>query len=77
MRDGAGTVLLVYETNTRQPILVAIDRATGHRQWQTAPKKVNRMIGMAVSRTAVALSGSGLLQVFDLEHGRAMYVIGQ
>jgi outer membrane protein assembly factor BamB len=72
-----GAVLLVYETNTAQPILVAIDRATGRRQWETAPKKVNRMIGIAVSRTAVALSGSGLLQVFDVEHGRAMYMIGR
>ena len=69
-------VLLVYETSGSQPILASIDRATGRHRWETTPTKVLQMTGIAVSRTAVAVSGWNLLQVFDLEHGRATYAIG-
>jgi hypothetical protein len=69
-------VVVVYQTSGGQPMLVSIDRATGRHRWETAAKKVVQMTGIAVSHTAVAVSGWGLLQVFDLEHGRAMYVIG-
>jgi len=70
-------VLLVYETDGGQPRLVSIDRATGRHQWETAAKKAGQVKGIAVSRTAVAVSGWDLLQVFDAEHGRAMYAIGE
>ena len=69
-------VVVVYETSSGQPMLVSIDRATGLHRWETGAEKVMRMTGIAVSRTAVAVAGWDLLQVFDLERGRAMYVIG-
>jgi len=69
-------VVVVYETTESRPILVSIDRATGHHCWEATPTKVLTMTGIAVSRVAVAISGWPLLQVFDLEHGRPTYAIG-
>lgn len=78
---GDKDVAVVYERSKNKSgwELTVFDRATGARKFEVPGKKTTmKVVSFAqMSRTAVAVSTWGSLQVFDLASGKLMYTIGE
>ena len=72
-------VAIAYERSGKTlPEVTVFDRATGKRRFETALTKTffNVLSGVAITRTAVAVSSWGSLQVFDLKTGALKFTVG-
>lgn len=56
-----------------------LDRATGARRFEVVGKKsrMDVISSVAISRTAIAVSTWGMLDVFDLATGKRLFTIGE
>ncbi len=72
-------VAVVYEREDKAPWeLVVLDRATGARRFEVIGKKsqMDVVASVAISRTAVAVSTWGMLEVFDHASGKLLFTRG-